>query len=42
MDAIKRIFPLQSEATAIEYAIIVTGVCFAVAAVITVRCLAFG
>jgi Flp pilus assembly pilin Flp len=40
MDAIKRIFPLQSGANAIEYAVVVTGVCFAIAAVVMLRFLA--
>jgi Flp pilus assembly pilin Flp len=41
MDAIKRIFPLGSGAGPVEYAIIAAGVCLAIAAVVTLRCLVF-
>jgi Flp pilus assembly pilin Flp len=40
MDAIKRIFPLQSGANVIEYAVIAVGVFLAITAVVTVRWLA--
>jgi Flp pilus assembly pilin Flp len=42
MDAIKRIFPLGSGANIIEYAIVVTGVSLAIAAVVAARWLVVG
>ena len=37
MDAIKRIFPLQSGTGVIEYAVVTVGVFLAIAAVVTVH-----
>jgi hypothetical protein len=37
MNTIRRIFPLQSEVGAIEYAIVAAGVFLAISAVVTVR-----